>query len=31
LPASDNINDKHLTLVQGVISRQAGYSFALKG
>jgi hypothetical protein len=31
LPASDNINDKHLTLVQGVIGRLAGYSFALKG
>jgi hypothetical protein len=31
LPASDNINDKHLTLVQGVVGRLAGYSFALKG
>ncbi|MGA7979894.1 MAG: hypothetical protein WCA32_06665 [Chromatiaceae bacterium] len=31
LPTSDAINDKHLTLVQGVINRLAGNSFALKG
>jgi hypothetical protein len=28
---STEINDKHLTLVQGVVNRLAGNSFALKG